>query len=161
MAPGQEAPPDGGRIEHRKPSCQPRDRHVNAACTGPVAILKAELQSSGVPPPLPDGSCQRLRNATLCGMNRVRISTTVDASRLAHARQLVGKPDSQLLDRALDALVDEVERAHELTALEAQPYEADPQLAWAAPPGPGLAYEGAVPADVLELAERRRAGLGR
>ncbi len=94
-------------------------------------------------------------------MNRVRISTTVDASRLARARRLVGAPDSQLLDLALGALVDKVERAHEIAALEAQPYDADPELAWQAPPVIALAYEDPVPADVVELAERRRAGLGR
>jgi len=43
------------------------------------------------------------------------------------------------------------------SALESHPYEADPELAWEAPPGPDLPYEGAVPADVLRLARRRRA----
>lgn len=88
-------------------------------------------------------------------MTRVRISTTVDAERLRRCRLLVPKPDSQLIDQALGALVANVEAQQELEALDAQPYEADPELTWTAPPGPDLAYDGDVPPDVLELAEAR------
>lgn len=89
-------------------------------------------------------------------MTRVRVSTTVDADRLAHARRLVDEPDSRLLDRALAALVNERELAHEAAALDAQPYDADPELSWEAPAGPDLAYEAEIPAEVLELAAERR-----
>lgn len=41
-------------------------------------------------------------------------------------------------------------------ALHALPYEEDVELAWEAPPGPDLPYDGRVPAEVLRLAEARR-----
>ena len=86
----------------------------------------------------------------------MRISTTVDARRLATCRRLLAGPDSQLLDRALQALIDDLEAERELVALEAHPYENDPDLTWEAPPGPNLPYEGNVPPDVIRLAARRR-----
>ncbi len=90
-------------------------------------------------------------------MERVRISTTVDATRLARCRRLVEGRDSEVLDRALDALIEREEARRELEALERLPYEDDPDLAWSVPLGPDLDYDGEVPADVLALAQRRRA----
>jgi hypothetical protein len=89
-------------------------------------------------------------------MTRVRISTTVDAQRLATVRQLLGANDSQIVDRALAALIEQLEAEAEAAALTADPYEDDPDLAWEAPPGPDLPYDGEVPADVLRLAAQRR-----
>ncbi len=89
-------------------------------------------------------------------MNRVRISTTVDARALAECRRLLDVPDSRLIDRALEALRAQVEAERELAALEAEPYEEDPALSWSAPPGPDLPYDGEVPRDVVRLAARRR-----
>jgi hypothetical protein len=40
-----------------------------------------------------------------CGMNRTRLSTTVDAGLLEEARKASGKPDSALVDEALAALL--------------------------------------------------------
>lgn len=64
--------------------------------------------------------------------------------------------DSQLLDRALGALRDKVERDHELAALERDPYDDDPDLSWRAPAGPSLPYDGDIPDDVIEMIEARR-----
>lgn len=89
-------------------------------------------------------------------MNRVRLSTTVNAERLARARQLVAQPDSVLIDRALAALVTIAETERELAALAAQPYDDDPDLAWTPESGPALPYYGEVPAEVLTLADARR-----
>lgn len=89
-------------------------------------------------------------------MARVRISTTVDAERWAQARRLFNAPGSQVVDRALVALIDQLEGEHERAILTAQPYEADEELGWQPAPGPDLPYDGAVPADVRELADRRR-----
>lgn len=69
-------------------------------------------------------------------MTRVRISTTVDGQTLAACRQLLGQSDSKLVDRALVALLHDLEARHELAALDAQPYEEDPDLAWEAAPAP-------------------------
>ena len=91
-------------------------------------------------------------------MSRVRISTTVDGDRLARLRALRHVSDSQLVDEAFAALLEALETQQELEALEAQPFEDDDDLAWEAPPGPSLPYEGHVPADVVELARRRRSG---
>jgi len=90
-------------------------------------------------------------------MSRIRISTTVDSVGLSTARRLVAGPDSVLLDRALAALVEQLEADQERAALDAHPYEADPDVAWEAPTGPDLPYDGTVPADVVRLARRRRA----
>ena len=95
-------------------------------------------------------------NATLYAMNRVRISTTVDADRLRQCRQLLRISDSRLVDRALAALLQEIEAARESAALEKNPYEEDPDLSWEVPPGPPLPYDGDVPAEVVDLARRRR-----
>ncbi len=89
-------------------------------------------------------------------MSRARISTTVDATSLGRARQLLPGADSRLLDRALLALIEDLEEDRELAALAALPYEDDPDLAWEAPPGPDLPYDGEVPEDVIQLALQRR-----
>lgn len=89
-------------------------------------------------------------------MTRVRISTTVDAQCWATARRLLGGSNSQIVDRALVALIEQLEAEQERAALAALPYENDADLAWEAPPGPDLPYDGEVPADVLRLAEQRR-----
>lgn len=93
-------------------------------------------------------------------MSRVRISTTVDAGRLARSRQLLGVKDSELLDRALEALLEETARERERAALLRHPYEDDPDLDWEVASGPPLPYAGPVPAEVLALADERRAGRG-
>lgn len=90
-------------------------------------------------------------------MRRVRVSATVDGDRLARARAVTGDRDSQLLDRALAALLAQVEAERERAALADAPYDADPELAWEAPPGPDLAYDGDVPDEVLALALAARA----
>lgn len=92
----------------------------------------------------------------ICGMTRVRISTTVDGARMALARSKLGVPDSRIVDRALVALLDELESEQERQALQAMPYEEDPDLSWVAPSAPNLAYDGDVPADVRRLAAARR-----
>jgi hypothetical protein len=89
-------------------------------------------------------------------MARVRISTTVDDGLWAAALRLVGGPGSRVVDRALTALIQQLEREHEVEALASRPYEADGDLDWQAPFGPDLAYDAAVPADVSELVQRRR-----
>jgi hypothetical protein len=89
-------------------------------------------------------------------MNRVRISTTVDAKSLGRARQLLPGADSRLLDQALLALIEDLQEDRELAALAALPYEDDPDLTWEAPPGPDLPYDGDVPEDVVRLALQRR-----
>jgi len=89
-------------------------------------------------------------------MGRVRISTTVDAQQLAAVRHMFGAPDSKILDRALKALLDQVEATQELAALTAFPYEDDPELSWSPPPGGDLPYDGEVPADVRRMAAQRR-----
>ena len=89
-------------------------------------------------------------------MNRVRVSTTVDAHKWATARRLLDAPSSQIVDRALAALIDQLESTHEREVLTAFPYEDDPDLAWAAPTGPSLPYDADVPAEVVRLAKQRR-----
>lgn len=49
------------------------------------------------------GSAQHLWHD--CGMSRTRLSTTVDADLLQSARKATGKPDSALVDEALNALL--------------------------------------------------------
>jgi hypothetical protein len=89
-------------------------------------------------------------------MKRVRISATVDGASLEHARRLTGARDSQLLDHALGALVRELQAEQERAALQAHPYDADPELSWTVPTAPDLPYEGDIPAEVIALAEARR-----
>lgn len=89
-------------------------------------------------------------------MLRARVSTTVDATVLRRARDLLPGPDSRVLDRALLALIEQLEEEGERAALLAHPYEDDPDLAWQAPPGPDLPYDGEVPEEVVRLARRRR-----
>ena len=69
---------------------------------------------------------------------------------------MLGAPDSKILDRALKALIDQVEGARELAALAARPYEDDPELSWAPAPGGDLPYDGEVPAEVVRMAAQRR-----
>lgn len=88
-------------------------------------------------------------------MVRARVSTTVDATALRRARDLLPGPASRVLDRALLALIEQLEEEEERAALLAFPYEDDGDLAWQAPPGPDLPYDGDVPEDVLRLARRR------
>lgn len=95
-------------------------------------------------------------DAMICGMSRVRISTTVDGERLARCRALVDGTDSQLLDRALALLLEAQEQERERRALEHLPYDDDPDVSWSAPLGPDLAYLGDVPDEVQRLAEERR-----
>lgn len=93
-------------------------------------------------------------------MKRTRISATVDGQRLRTAAALTGSTGSALVDQALAALIAQVEAEREAEALERRPYESDPDLAWQAPLGPDLPYDGEVPAEVIALAEasrRRRA----
>lgn len=90
-------------------------------------------------------------------MARTRVSTTVDDERLARARELFDGPDSELLDRALELLVRRLDAERERAAIAAAPYEDDEDLAWQAPPGPDLPYDGDVPEDVRRLASERRA----
>ena len=89
-------------------------------------------------------------------MRRVRISTTVDAAQLAACRRLLQESDSRIIDRALAALIEELEGGRELAVLEAHPYEDDADLTWIAPEGADLPYDGDIPADVLRLAAERR-----
>ena len=65
-------------------------------------------------------------------------------------------PGSQVVDRALAALIDQLEGEHERAVLVTHPYEADEELRWEAPPGPDLPYDGEVPTDVRDQAGRRR-----
>ncbi len=89
------------------------------------------------------------------GMARARISTTVDARSLERARQLLPGSDSLVIDRALTALLQELEGERELSALAACPYDADPDLGWEVPAGPDLPYDGDIPEEVMELARQR------
>ncbi len=98
--------------------------------------------------------------AMLSLMARTRISTTVDTAQLERARSMGGCRDSELLDRALVALVDQEERRREMIAFAEHPYESDadldlptPDIDWDAE----LPYDGDVPAAVVERARRRRA----
>lgn len=89
-------------------------------------------------------------------MARVRISTTVDAQQWAAAQRLVGASNSEIVDRAVAVLIEQLEGERERDVLAAYPYEDDIDLAWDVPPAPDLPYEGEVPAEVLRLAEQRR-----
>ena len=89
-------------------------------------------------------------------MKRARMSTTVDATILARARQLLPGSDSLVIDRALAALVQELEGERELAVLAVHPYDADPDVAWEMPVGPDLPYDGDIPEEVMELAHQRR-----
>lgn len=70
---------------------------------------------------------------------------------------MLGSTDSQIVDRALGCLAAELEALAEIAALESHPYENDPDLAWEAPAGPDLPYDGEVPQEALDLAASRRA----
>ncbi|MDA8038723.1 MAG: hypothetical protein M0Z69_06090 [Actinomycetota bacterium] len=60
------------------------------------------------------------------------------------------------MDRALAALVEELEAARERQALATLPYDEDSDLAWQAPEPPVLPYEGEVPEEVKRAAAARR-----
>lgn len=82
----------------------------------------------------------------------------MDEGPLNAARAQLRLRDSELFDRALQALLDELEAAAELRALDEAPYEGDEALRLPEPHlGGELPYDGAVPAEVIELARRRRA----
>jgi hypothetical protein len=90
-------------------------------------------------------------------MKRSRISTTVDSVKLERARTLARTNDAAMLDRALQALILEIESGEELEALRALPYDRDAELALpAASPASELPYDGDVPTEILEIARRRR-----
>lgn len=92
----------------------------------------------------------------MSGMARVRISTTTDEVRLEELRRRLGVNDSVLVDRAFATLLDALESEREQLALDVLPYEAVPDLAWEAPRGSDLPYDGAIPEDVQRLARERR-----
>jgi len=71
------------------------------------------------------------------------------------ARPKLGTRGSMILDRALAVLLAELEAEQEHQALEAMPYEEDPDLTWVAPPAPALPYDGDGPTDVRRLAAAR------
>ena len=79
----------------------------------------------------------------------------MDAERLERCRRLLGETDSVLVDRALKALIDELQSVEEIRALERAPYEEDPELAWDVSEPP-LPYEGKIPPEVVAKAKRRR-----
>ncbi|MGQ0743245.1 MAG: hypothetical protein ACT4OS_02690 [Acidimicrobiales bacterium] len=89
-------------------------------------------------------------------MDRVRISTTVDGTLLAHCQRLRAGPTSALIDDALEALADRLDAERETEILTALPYEDDEALAWSVPFGPDLPYTGTIPQEVLDLAAARR-----
>lgn len=86
----------------------------------------------------------------------MRISASVDAQRMDEARHLSGATGSRLFDLALAALVERLQAERETAVLAEHPYDADPEVAWHAPQGPDLPYDGDIPADVRVLAARRR-----
>ena len=88
-------------------------------------------------------------------MNRMRISTTVDADCLIRARALGDSRDSELFDKALRAYIELTTAESEQAALERFPYELDPSLEMPEVDD-DLPYDGAVPAHVLQLAKQRR-----
>lgn len=93
---------------------------------------------------------------------RTRISTTVDHERLATARSQTGLQDSELIDLALAALLEQSERDAEDRALTNQPYELDPDMNSLPPGWPPLSppldtYDEPVPADVIALFAARDA----
>ncbi|MDQ6782046.1 MAG: DUF4329 domain-containing protein [Actinomycetota bacterium] len=69
---------------------------------------------------------------------------------------MLGVTDSELVDRALESLANELEEQAERAALEAHPYEKDPDLAWHTQAGPDLPYDGEVPQEVIDLAATLR-----
>lgn len=78
---------------------------------------------------------------------------------IERARSLVGGRDSELLDLALKELMEREEQRREILAIAADPYSADPELDL--PPARvdwdrDMPYDGEVPAEVVELARRRR-----
>lgn len=94
----------------------------------------------------------------MCGMTRVRISTTVDRDLLARARESVpGTNDAGLMDRALAELTRQVQQTREREVLDRLPYDLDPDVGGPQAPLPhGLPYDGPVPPEVQRLADERR-----
>ncbi len=96
----------------------------------------------------------------LCGM-RSRISTTVNHEWLSAARAQTGLPDSELIDRALSALLEKAEREAEDRALSALSGEVDEfallPRGWPAGAPPLDDYNNDdVPDDVVALFAARR-----
>ncbi len=96
----------------------------------------------------------------ICGMNRVRLSTTVDGQALTRARRLKIGSDAELVDAALNALIRNLEAERDLAALDSWPYADDAELEM--PDAlhdhvDALPYLGSVPTDVERLARLRRA----
>jgi hypothetical protein len=91
-------------------------------------------------------------------MSRVRISTTVDSALLARARASVPETnDAALMDRALAELTKQVEQKREREVLARLPYDLDLELDLPQAPLPGgLPYNGPVPPEVQQLADKRR-----
>ncbi len=107
-----------------------------------------------------DKTCYATTNATFRGM-RTRVSTTVNHEWLTAAREHTGLTDSELIDLALSALLERIEREAEDRALEGQPYELDAELAalptgWPADAPPLDVYDGSVPDDVVALFAARK-----
>ena len=69
---------------------------------------------------------------------------------LQRARDLLPGPAGRVLDRALLVLIDQLETDRERTALLANPYQDDSDLAWQAPPGSDLDYDGDPPEEIRE-----------
>jgi hypothetical protein len=93
---------------------------------------------------------------------RTRISTTVDPERLATARSQTGLLDSELIDLALAALIEQRERDAEDQAFSDQPFELDPDLTalptgWPPQSPPLDTYDEPVPSDVIALFAARHA----
>lgn len=96
---------------------------------------------------------------------RTRISTTVDQERLTTARAQTGLADSELIDLALAALLEQSEREAEDRVLGERPLDLYSDLAseldnlptgWPTP-SPSLdPYDGEVPVDVLAMFTSRR-----
>ena len=93
-------------------------------------------------------------------MNRVRLSTTVDAHSLTRARSLKVGSDAELIDAALKSLIGDLEAKRDLAALDLWPYADDAELAMPEAlhdHADALEYHGSIPSDVTRLAQLRRA----
>ena len=100
-----------------------------------------------------------MRHGIICGMNRTRISTTVDGAVLEQARQLSGARDADMFDAAMLALIEKIQGERELAALSDWPYAEDPELVMPQAPADfldALPYSGAVPPELVKLAKQRR-----
>jgi hypothetical protein len=91
-------------------------------------------------------------------MTRARISTTVDAEKLADARARFGGRDADLFDQALELWLRTELIEHERRAILARPYDDDPDLRVQTTEHTiaDLPYDGEPPESVRRLAELRR-----